>query len=244
MFVPGRLDDALMQLGSLLAERGHAFDVVIIGGGGLQLLGLISRPTEDVDLLALRRGSQLVSVEDGLPTALREAVEDVARVSRLDPTWMNGVPSMVLRLGLPAGFLDRAQRRSYHTLGVTLASRLDQIHLKLYAAADDAPGGKHHRDLVPRHSEFNGLGTSIHRRSLRCNSSSSNEEPIVVAPCARRASTPATHHLHCVEVLERLAPTLEEMRLAAAWTRTQDSSEGFALMLAGVFAAFGWEFQP
>lgn len=188
MFDPAGLESALTLLGQLLADRAQPFDVVAIGGGGLQLLGMITRPTKDLDLVALREADTLISVEDGLPAALREAVDDVARVQSLDPTWMNGGPSSVLRLGLPVGFLERSHRRQYGALGLTLASRLDQIHLKLYAAADDGPRGKHHKDL------------------------------------------------------QRLAPTEDELRLAALWTRTQDPSEGFAIMLVGVFASFGWEY--
>ena len=40
---------------------------------------------------------------------------------------------------------------------ILLASRFDQIHFKLYAAADDRPRGKHHRDLQrlqPTHEEL------------------------------------------------------------------------------------------
>lgn len=189
MFDPAGLDAALTLLGQLLADRAQRFDVVAIGGGGLQLLGMITRPTKDLDLVALRESDSLISVEGGLPLALREAVDDVARVQSLDPTWMNGGPSSVLRLGLPVGFLQRGHQRQYGALGLTLASRLDQIHLKLYAAADDGPRGKHHKDL------------------------------------------------------QQLAPTEVELRLAARWTRTQDPSDGFVIMLVGVFASFGWEYQ-
>ncbi len=147
MFDPAGLEDALALLGDVLADRGQVFDVVVIGGGGLQLLGVITRPTRDLDLVAVRHEDTLVSVEAGLPAALGDAVDAVARVLSLDPAWMNGGPSFVLRLGLPDGFLARCQRRQYAALGVSLASRVDQIHLKLYAAADDRPDGKHHRDL-------------------------------------------------------------------------------------------------
>jgi hypothetical protein len=37
----GSLSDALTAVGDLLADRGHAIEVVAIGGGGLLLLGLI-----------------------------------------------------------------------------------------------------------------------------------------------------------------------------------------------------------
>jgi hypothetical protein len=53
----------------------------------------------------------------------------------------------LLDFGLPAGFASRLVRRDYGpALAVWFASRLDQIHLKLYALADQGPG-KHEADL-------------------------------------------------------------------------------------------------
>jgi hypothetical protein len=151
------LPEALGMLGQLLLDRGHAFEVVAIGGGGLLLIGVIDRPTKDLDLVALRHGDVLVPVGKQLPPVLAEAVIDVARVFDLAPNWLNGGPDSLLRLGLPEGFLDRVIRRVYGGLGLSLASRFDQIHFKLYAAADDRPGGKHHLDLLrlqPTHDDL------------------------------------------------------------------------------------------
>jgi hypothetical protein len=47
------LEQALDALGQVLADRGQAQEVVAIGGGSLLLLGLIQRPTNDIDLVAL-----------------------------------------------------------------------------------------------------------------------------------------------------------------------------------------------
>jgi hypothetical protein len=52
-----------------------------------------------------------------------------------------------VELGLPIGFLDRVETRSYGAgLTVRFASRLDQIHLKLNALVDQGVGG-HEQDL-------------------------------------------------------------------------------------------------
>jgi len=128
------------MLGQLLLDRGHHYEVVAIGGGGLLLIGLIDRPTKDLDLVAMRAGKALAPVGT-LPAPLREAVEDVARVLELAPNWLNGGPDSLLRFGLPPGFLDRIERRVFGAL----------------AAADDKPGGKHHLDLQrlqPTHTEL------------------------------------------------------------------------------------------
>ena len=157
MFMAVQLEEALQTLGDLLADRGHSFEVVAIGGGGLQLIGIIDRPTKDLDLVALRDGETLIPAGPQLPLALGEAVADVARVLALAGDWLNGGPTSLLRFGLPEGFLSRVEHRVYGGLGLSLASRFDQIHFKLFAAADDRPGGKHHVDLQrlqPTHEEL------------------------------------------------------------------------------------------
>jgi len=66
----------------------------------------------------------------------------------LPTDWLNGGPTSLLDLGLPTGFEDRLQWRHYGpALGVAFASRLDQVHFKLYAAVDAGGPGKHEADL-------------------------------------------------------------------------------------------------
>ena len=58
-----------------------------------------------------------------------------------------GGPSSLLDVGLPEGFVARLETRVYgDALTVHFASRLDQIHFKLYAVIDQGPG-KHESDL-------------------------------------------------------------------------------------------------
>ncbi|MFN8635489.1 MAG: hypothetical protein U0893_16710, partial [Chloroflexota bacterium] len=56
-------------------------------------------------------------------------------------------PADLLTFGLPEGFQERVERRTYGSLTLHIASRLDQIHLKLYAAVDQGPRSKHVADL-------------------------------------------------------------------------------------------------
>lgn len=71
----------------------------------------------------------------------------VGRDFGLPDTWLNAGPSSLLDFGLPDGFTARWQTRRYSdALTVHFASRLDQIHFKLYAAVDQGPG-KHEADL-------------------------------------------------------------------------------------------------
>jgi hypothetical protein len=142
-----RADEALIALAELLAVGGAKVDLVVIGGAGLLALGLIDRSTRDVDVVALRRGAELID-PDPLPPELVEARDRVADDFDLPREWLNTAPRSLLDLGLPHGFVDRLERRSYGpALTIWLASRVDQIHFKLYALADQAPGSKHDLDL-------------------------------------------------------------------------------------------------
>lgn len=61
--------------------------------------------------------------------------------------WLNPGPADLIDFGLPDGFVERLQPRAYGaSLTGQFASRLDQIHFKLYALADQGPG-KHESDL-------------------------------------------------------------------------------------------------
>jgi hypothetical protein len=141
------LDEALRVLGELLEDRGLPFDLALIGGGALLLVGAIDRPTKDLDVVAIINSDALIRAEP-FPAPLTAAVEDVAGALGLPRDWLNPGPAALLDLGLPAGFLDRAEVRRYGALTVRLASRIDQVAFKLYAAVDQGPQSKHFADLL------------------------------------------------------------------------------------------------
>lgn len=148
----GELDNrslprALTALGELLGSRGLAYEVVAVGGSALLLLGFIHRATRDLDLVAFVDAGRLVRA-DRLPAPLAESVADVARVLGLRGDWLNPGPASLLDLGLPEGFAQRLETRRYGGLTLHLASRLDHIALKLYAAVDQGPDSKHAADLL------------------------------------------------------------------------------------------------
>jgi hypothetical protein len=60
MLNPSLLEESLMVLGESLAGRGVAFEIVAVGGGSLLLLGLISRPTADLDIVAFLEAGHYV----------------------------------------------------------------------------------------------------------------------------------------------------------------------------------------
>jgi hypothetical protein len=139
-------DDLLRALGEQLATQNERFTIAVVGGSALLALGLTSRATRDVDVLAIVDGDELTSAQP-LPAALVGAAQTVARDFGLSKDWLNPGPTSLLDLGLPEGFLERAQHRHYGPgLEVLFASRVDQIHLKLYATVDQG-AGKHLKDL-------------------------------------------------------------------------------------------------
>jgi hypothetical protein len=147
LFSTTRLREALELVGDYLEDRGTTLEVVAIGGSALLLLGFIERPTQDLDLIAEVQAGTYLKLEE-LPQALRESRDAVAAHLDLAPDWINTAPSDVMDHGLPEGFAARCVTATFGSLTLHLASRFDQICLKLHAAADRGdPEGKHAHDL-------------------------------------------------------------------------------------------------
>lgn len=147
MLAHKNLDRVLEALASQMETTGDRRELVVIGGAGLIAVGLIERPTRDVDVVALATDRGLESA-DPLPSDLREAAHRVAADLDLEEKWLNAEPSSgLLELGLPEGFRSRVHTRHFGvSLTVHFASRIDQVHLKLYAVVDQGPG-RHLDDL-------------------------------------------------------------------------------------------------
>lgn len=143
---PDRILELLSALGERLAHSETSVELVVIGGSALTILGLVERPTRDVDVVALLDGGELRSAKP-LPGDVVEARNAVAADFGVSEGWLNSGPGDLLQWGLPDGFVERLTRRDFgSTLTVHLASRLDQIHFKLYALVDQGLG-RHEEDL-------------------------------------------------------------------------------------------------
>jgi hypothetical protein len=147
------IEQALRRVGELVAAAGESHAIVIVGGAALTLLGVVARATRDVDILAFARARgrdawTLVPPPTPLPEALAAAIRTVGRDMGLADDWLNTGPALQWKQGLPPGLATRVQWRQYAALHVGLVGRKDLIWLKLYAAADDRPEGRHARDLV------------------------------------------------------------------------------------------------
>jgi hypothetical protein len=146
-----RLDRALETVSIRLREnRVKPQEIVVCGGAALILTGAVVRTTQDVDIVALASPMGLLS-PDPLPKALERAAVEAAEDLGLPDNWLNNGPSRgkggLYQMGLPEGLQDRWATRRYGShLTVHFIDRLDQIHFKLYAAADR--GGYHVEDLL------------------------------------------------------------------------------------------------
>jgi hypothetical protein len=144
------LELALQSLAIRLDQNeAEPAEIVVCGGSALVLNRLMARTTRDVDIVALIRHGALCAPAP-MPAELQQAANEVAEDLSLPEDWLNNGPSRdeggLFQMGLPDGLPGRLTRRVYgRCLTVHVIDRVDQIHFKLYAAADS--GGYHITDL-------------------------------------------------------------------------------------------------
>jgi len=142
---------ALKLLDARMGQKGIGpYSIVVCGGSGLIAMDLVARATKDVDVVALMDADELLGDPDPLPDDLLGSAREIAPVLGLMDDWLNNGPSRgeggLYRAGLPDGFSSRLKKEAFGAnLTVYWVSRRDQIHFKLYAAADR--GGYHVSDL-------------------------------------------------------------------------------------------------
>lgn len=152
------IEAALHAVGERLARLSQPTSIVVVGGAALNLLGIVHRPTIDVDVLARADEGGALQPPDPLPDSLRSAIGAVARDLGLLETWMNTTVADQWRFGLPPGLAGRVQWRTFGALNVGIVDRRDLIFFKLYASADQTgPSSVHVQDLIalrPNHEEL------------------------------------------------------------------------------------------
>ena len=147
-----KLDEALKLLEVRLQMKDSGpLRLVVCGGSALIAARLITRTTQDVDVVALMDEQGQLMNPHPLPPVLLEAASEVAQILGLSEDWLNDGPSRgeggLFQMGLPEGFVSRLSRKDYgQCLSIYFAGRKDQIHFKLYAAVDR--GGYHIADLM------------------------------------------------------------------------------------------------
>ena len=150
------IDQALSLLaGRLDLAQTDPVRLVICGGSALIAMSLRRRTTRDMDVVALLSAAQEPISPDPLPDFLLRAADQVARDLGLFEGWLNNGPSRgeggLFQMGLPEGFVGRLTEKKYGPrLAIYFIGRLDQIHFKHYAAADQRDG-THLNDLKALH---------------------------------------------------------------------------------------------
>lgn len=131
----------------------HAAPVhlVVCGGAAMLARELISRPTQDVDIVAFVADDGTLVSPTPFPEALTHAATAVAKTLDLPLDWLNNAASSdeagLYQRGLPEGLQSRLIRRDYGShVHAYFISRLDLIHFKLLAAVN--VGGRHLTDLM------------------------------------------------------------------------------------------------
>jgi hypothetical protein len=115
---------------SFLAERGLRLEAVVIGGAALNLLGVVSRPTRDCDILHPTLPEMILEAARAFAAQLRGGGE----VLRDD--WLNNGPSSLADV-LPAGWRERLQPAfSGRALLLHSLGRQDLLKSKLFALCD------------------------------------------------------------------------------------------------------------
>jgi hypothetical protein len=157
------IEAALSALSEELLKAGvRRLEMVVCGGAALNVLGYIKRTTVDVDIMAFvdenKNGITILNKTTPLESEFLKAVERVRNNFNLSEHWINASPASVIDFGLPNGLMDRVETRIYgENLIVHFLSRYDQIHFKLYAAADQTRKDVHYQDLIdlnPTKEEF------------------------------------------------------------------------------------------
>lgn len=138
---------ALAALGRKLDECGtEPVSLLMCGGAALNISGLLTRLTADVDVLgAMHANGELGEMPDWIYPPAAEVAEELG----LERRWLNDAAASVASMGLPSGILQRVTRHNFgKKLQAAIISRLDLIALKCFAALNPGVGEKHLGDLV------------------------------------------------------------------------------------------------
>jgi hypothetical protein len=149
---PLPIETALAATGDLLRAVGEEISIVVVGGATMNLLGIVRRSTNDVDVIARAfrddEGSLSLCQAEPFPASLQTAIRTVARDFGLPANWMNAEVGAQWVHGLPPRILEDITWRTYGNLHVGLVGRGTLIALKLFAAVDSGPRSVHVQDLL------------------------------------------------------------------------------------------------
>ena len=86
ILIPMKPRETLEAFDAFLAERGLRLDAVVVGGAALNLLGVVSRPTKDCDILYPQLPDEIGNAAKAFAAARRQAGVDLGDCLALAPT--------------------------------------------------------------------------------------------------------------------------------------------------------------
>jgi hypothetical protein len=112
------IEEALRRLNAkMVYAEMDPIELISCGGASLNLLGLVSRSTTDVDIICAAKVDMADRVHFVpavmLPPEFDELVAEVGRELGLKEQWLNFGPAPLVDFGLPRGLAGRLKRRSY-----------------------------------------------------------------------------------------------------------------------------------
>lgn len=118
--------DVVKRFDEYLTARNYTFEATVVGGAALTLLQVISRVTNDIDIITPGQ----------LPAFIQKAAEDFAIDEQLPVGWLNCGPADVGRF-LPVGWESRC-RSVYDGVSLRLITlgRLEMLMTKCWAYCD------------------------------------------------------------------------------------------------------------
>lgn len=123
--------ETIQAFDEFLSDKNESLSAVVVGGGALYLLGVITRETQDIDVLEPLLSEKITGI------AKEFAAKSQERLGvRLKPGWLNNGPRSLLDI-LPNDWQDRAQK-IFSGKALTLFSlgRQDLLKTKLFAFCD------------------------------------------------------------------------------------------------------------
>ncbi|MEI8346998.1 MAG: DUF6036 family nucleotidyltransferase [Pseudomonadota bacterium] len=117
--------ETIKEFDKFLNKRGLTFSAIVVGGSALALLGIISRETQDCDIL-----------DPDIPDEIQNAAKEFAKQESLKDHWLNNGPS-TLKRDLPSGWMLRLTKIfSGEAMTLYTLSRMDLLRSKLFAYCD------------------------------------------------------------------------------------------------------------
>ncbi len=138
----------IKEFDSFLATRGVPFEAICIGGTALALLGLITRETQDCDVL-------VPEISDEIKQLSEEFAKQMMEVGmELKESWFNNGPASLIR-DLPEGWRERTQLVfEGEVLRLQTLGRQELLMSKLFALCDRAIDRPDCIALAPSQSEL------------------------------------------------------------------------------------------